>query len=88
MFTLLIFLMVGALAGWIAGRIMKSDKQGCLTNIILGVVGAFVGSWLGDVFHLHTGGFLQLSFVSVLSAVVGACLLIGIVRLLSGRLGK
>lgn len=88
MISLLVFLAVGALSGSIAGRLMKCDNRGCLTNIALGVVGAFVGNWLGEALGLRTDGFLHLSLVSVLSAVVGACLLIGVVRLLTGRLGK
>ena len=43
---LVYFLLIGAAAGWIAGQIMKGGGFGVLINIILGIVGAFVGGWL------------------------------------------
>ena len=71
MIRILVSLVLGALAGWIAGKIMKSS-HGLLMNIILGLVGGLIG--LG-------GGWLS----GLILAVVGACLLIWVARLISGK---
>ena len=78
MWSIIAFLAIGALAGWLAGKIMKSEG-GLAFNIVLGVAGAFVGSWVGSFMGVYTG-MLSFSLGSILSAVVGACLLIAIVR--------
>lgn len=46
-------ILIGALAGWLAGKIMKGGGFGALKNILLGIVGGFVGGWLFDKFGLH-----------------------------------
>jgi uncharacterized membrane protein YeaQ/YmgE (transglycosylase-associated protein family) len=74
-------IIVGALAGWIAEQIMKSN-QGLLMNIILGIVGAVVGNFLlMMIFGATMGGI----FGQLIVAVIGACLLIFIVRAIRGR---
>jgi uncharacterized membrane protein YeaQ/YmgE (transglycosylase-associated protein family) len=74
-------IIIGALAGWIAERIMKSD-HGLITNIILGIVGAVVGNFLLMlIFGATMGGI----FWQLIIAVVGACLLIGLYRAIRGR---
>jgi len=74
-------IIIGALAGWIAGRIMHS-AHGLLMDIILGVVGAVIGNFiLMAVFGATMGGIVG----QLLVAIVGACLLIGIVRAFTGR---
>lgn len=72
---LLIWLVLGAVAGWIAGMIMKTGSGNVVTNIIVGIVGAFLGGWLANLVGIGsaTGG---LSIVSVITAVVGACVLL------------
>lgn len=74
-------IIVGALAGWIAEQIMKSN-QGLLMNIILGIVGAVVGNFLLMVIFGATMGGI---FGQLIVAVIGACLLIFIVRAIRGR---
>ena len=49
--SLLIFLLVGALAGWLAGLIVKGYGLGLIGNIVVGVIGAFIGGWLFDHFR-------------------------------------
>ncbi|WP_324754963.1 GlsB/YeaQ/YmgE family stress response membrane protein [Roseovarius sp. Pro17] len=71
-------LIVGALAGWIAEKIMKAE-QGLLMNIILGIVGALMLNWL---LVLITGSTLGGWFGQLVVAAAGACLLIGIVRMI------
>jgi uncharacterized membrane protein YeaQ/YmgE (transglycosylase-associated protein family) len=74
-------IIIGALAGWIAERIMKSN-QGLLMNIILGIVGAVVGNFiLMLIFGATMGGLIG----QLIVAVIGACLLIAIGRAIRGR---
>ncbi len=73
--NIVIWLVLGAVAGWIAGIIMKTGSGSIVTNVIVGIVGAFLGGFLARVMGLmgETGG---LSIVSVITAVVGACVLL------------
>jgi uncharacterized membrane protein YeaQ/YmgE (transglycosylase-associated protein family) len=74
-------IIIGALAGWIAEKIMKTD-QGLLLNIVLGIVGAVVGNFLLMlIFGATMGGIIG----QLIVAVIGACLLIWIVRAIRGR---
>ena len=74
-------IVIGALAGWIAEKIMKTN-QGLLMNIVLGIVGAIVGNFLLMlIFGATMGGIVG----QLIVAVVGACLLIAIVRAFRGR---
>lgn len=74
-------LIIGALAGWIAEKIMKTD-QGLLMNIVLGIVGALVlNALLFAVLGTTLGGWIG----QLIVAAAGACLLIYVVRLVRGR---
>lgn len=74
-------IVIGALAGWIAEKLMKSD-QGLVLNIILGIVGAVVGNFiLMLIFGATMGGIIG----QLIVAVIGACLLIAIARAIRGR---
>lgn len=80
------WIILGALAGWIASKIMNTDEeQGALGNIIVGILGAFIG---GFVFQMLGGedvtGF---NLYSLLVAIVGSVILLFIVRLFTGRRG-
>ena len=70
---------VGALAGWIADKIVDSEKSGLLFYTLFGIAGAVVGWLLGGLLGIHTG-FLKLTFGSVASAVVGACIISFVAR--------
>jgi len=74
---ILVSLGIGAVAGWLAGIIMKS-KSGLLFNIILGLVGGIVGGFILSLFNLNIPGIVG----SIIGSVVGACLVIFIVRLI------
>jgi uncharacterized membrane protein YeaQ/YmgE (transglycosylase-associated protein family) len=52
---LLYTLIVGAIAGWLAGKIMKGAGFGLLVNIVLGIIGAYVGSWLFGILDISIG---------------------------------
>lgn len=74
-------IIIGALAGWIAERVMKSD-HGLVMNIVLGIVGAVVGNFiLMLIFGATMGGLIG----QLIVAVIGACLLIAIGRAIRGR---
>jgi uncharacterized membrane protein YeaQ/YmgE (transglycosylase-associated protein family) len=74
-------IIIGAIAGWLAGKIMHST-HGLLMDIILGVVGAVIGNFLlMTIFGATMGGIIS----QLLVAVVGACLLIAIARAFTGR---
>ena len=74
---ILVSLAIGALAGWLAGMIMGS-KNSLLLNIILGIVGGFVGGLIFSFLGIEAIGI----FGTIICAVVGACLVIFIVRLI------
>lgn len=76
---LLVSVIIGAVAGWLAGLIMKSGSGGLLVNIILGILGGFVGNWLFRTLDISTsGGWLG----SIITSTVGAIILIVGARIL------
>jgi uncharacterized membrane protein YeaQ/YmgE (transglycosylase-associated protein family) len=76
------WLVVGLVAGWLAGMVMKGGGYGVVGDIVIGIVGAFVG---GFAFSLITGGGTAGFWGSIAVAFVGAVILIAIVRALPGR---
>ena len=82
MFHFLGWLIIGAIIGWLASKIMHG-KGGLLRNIILGIAGSVVGGWLADYAGIGNGDVW--SFVGFLVAIGGACLLILISRLIVGK---
>lgn len=75
---LLVFLIIGALAGWLAGVIMKGGGFGLIGDIIVGVLGSFFGGWLLPKVGFSLGG----EFGVFITAVIGAIILLFIVRLI------
>ena len=75
MFRMLGTLIMGALVGWIAGKVMNTDG-GLLRNIVVGIVGSFVGSFVFGLLVFYAYGF----FANLLVSVVGACLFIWLGR--------
>jgi len=76
------WLVVGLVAGWLAGVVMKGGGYGIIGDIVIGIVGAFIG---GFVFSLITGGGTAGFWGSIAIAFVGAVILIAILRALPGR---
>ena len=62
-------IIIGGLAGWIAGMITDS-RHGILTNILIGIAGAFVGSKLAEVLQIPTFGFWRLLIAATVGAIV------------------
>ncbi len=76
--NIIAWIVLGGVAGWLAGLLTKGSGQGLLTNILVGIVGAFVGGWL---FGLLGGrGVTGFDVYSLLVAVVGAVVLLVILR--------
>jgi uncharacterized membrane protein YeaQ/YmgE (transglycosylase-associated protein family) len=76
--SLLLFLVVGIVAGWLAGVLVKGGGFGLIGDLIVGVIGAFLGGFLFSTFGASTGGGL---LGSIIVATVGAVVLLFIVRL-------
>lgn len=78
------WIVIGGLAGWIGSKIMKTDaQQGIILNIVVGVVGALLGGFLlGAVGFDVEGGGVVFSFVT---ALIGACLLLFVLKAITGR---
>jgi uncharacterized membrane protein YeaQ/YmgE (transglycosylase-associated protein family) len=80
MVNIIVTLVIGAIVGWLGSLIMKTDAQmGLIANIIVGIVGSFLGFWLAGVLGLSASG----PIVGWIIAVVGAVLLIWILKLLN-----
>jgi uncharacterized membrane protein YeaQ/YmgE (transglycosylase-associated protein family) len=78
-------LLIGALAGWIAEKVMAS-KMGLIKNVILGIVGSYIGSFVADALGLELGGVFQGWFWgNLIVSAAGAILLIWVVRLIRGK---
>lgn len=74
---LIMWLIIGGLAGWLAGLITKGGGFGLIVDILVGIVGSFIGGWLVGVFGFSAGnGFI----VSLIVAVVGALILLSAIR--------
>jgi uncharacterized membrane protein YeaQ/YmgE (transglycosylase-associated protein family) len=74
----IMWIIIGAVAGWIAGLLVKGGGFGLIMDIVVGIVGAFIGGWLASVLHIGLGG----GFIgSVIVAVIGAVILLFVLRL-------
>lgn len=81
---LIAWIIIGALAGWITGKIMKGSGFGFIMDMVVGLIGALIGGFLSS--HLGLGGTDQHGLImSIVIAVVGAVLLTLILRLISGN---
>ena len=67
---IILTLVIGILAGWLAGVIMKGGGYGILGDLILGIVGAYIGAWILDILGLSTYGLIGYLIMSILGAVV------------------
>ena len=79
--SLLVILIVGIVAGWLAGRVMAGGGFGLIGDLIVGLLGAFIGDWLLPQLGIQLGtGIIAL----ILNAFIGAVVLLLILRLVSG----
>lgn len=75
--SLIMFLVIGIAAGWLAGKIMKGGGFGLVGDLVVGVVGSFLGGWIFGLLGIAAYGLLG----SLVMAVIGAMLLLYIIRL-------
>ena len=71
------FLLIGLIAGWLAGTLMKGGGFGVIGDIVVGIIGAVLGGWVFGLLGIAAGGLLG----AIVTATIGACLLIFLVRL-------
>jgi uncharacterized membrane protein YeaQ/YmgE (transglycosylase-associated protein family) len=76
--TLIIWLIVGAVAGWLAGMVVKGGGYGLIGDIIVGIVGAFVAGWLLPRIGIVIGGGI---IAAIINAFIGAVILLIVLRL-------
>ena len=82
--NIIVWIILGAIAGWIASIIMKANSsQGTVADIILGIVGAIVGGWVMSLFG--QAGVTGFNLYSIMVAILGAVVVIGLGRLLQSR---
>jgi uncharacterized membrane protein YeaQ/YmgE (transglycosylase-associated protein family) len=82
---ILSWIVVGCIAGWLAGMVMKGGGYGLIGDIIVGVIGGVLGGWIANRF-LHIGaGMSGINLESILVAFGGAVVLLLVLRLLAGR---
>lgn len=79
--NLILFLVVGLVAGWLAGKILKGAGFGLVGDLIVGVIGAFIGVWLFGALGISAGGLFGL----LVASIVGALLLLFVLRLVKKR---
>jgi uncharacterized membrane protein YeaQ/YmgE (transglycosylase-associated protein family) len=73
------WIVVGLIAGWLAGQVMKGGGYGVVVDIILGILGGFLGGWLFSSMGIWPGGGI---IGSLIVAFIGAVILVGITRLI------
>jgi uncharacterized membrane protein YeaQ/YmgE (transglycosylase-associated protein family) len=77
--TLIIWLIVGAVAGWLAGMVVKGGGYGLIGDIIVGIVGAFIAGWLLPRVGIVIGGGI---IAAIINAFIGAVILLLLLRLI------
>ena len=78
---LLIWLVIGLIAGWLAGQVMSGGGYGVVGDIVVGLIGALIGGYLVNHFLHKSFGFIG----SVIVAFIGACILVAIIHLVRGE---
>lgn len=79
--SLLVILVVGIVAGYLAGRVVRGGGFGLIGDLVVGILGAFVGSWLLPRLGIHLGtGIIS----AIVNATLGAIVLLLLIRLVSG----
>ena len=79
---LVVILIVGVAAGWLAGQIVRGTGFGLIGDLVVGIIGAFIGNWLLPQLGIHLGVGIV---AAIINATVGAILLLLIVRLVRDR---
>jgi uncharacterized membrane protein YeaQ/YmgE (transglycosylase-associated protein family) len=78
--SLIVILVVGLVAGWLAGQIVRGGGFGLIGDIVIGIIGAFIGDWLLPKLGIHLGVGIV---AAIVDATIGAVVLLLIIRLVS-----
>jgi uncharacterized membrane protein YeaQ/YmgE (transglycosylase-associated protein family) len=78
---ILVILVVGLIAGWLAGQVVQGTGFGILGDIVIGIIGAFIGDWLLPRLGIYLGAGLV---AAIINAAIGAIILLLIIRLIRG----
>jgi uncharacterized membrane protein YeaQ/YmgE (transglycosylase-associated protein family) len=78
--SLIVTLVIGAIAGWLAAKVLKGTAFGLIGDIIVGVIGGYIGTWLWDVLHLPPVGGFPIN--AIVTSTVGAIVLLVLLRLI------
>src|SRR3954451_8949727 len=82
--SVLVILLVGIVAGWLAGKLVRGAGFGILGDLLIGIIGAFIGNWLLPKVGIHLGtGFVS----AIINATIGAIVLLLVLRLFRGGVG-
>ena len=79
--SLLVIVIVGIIAGWLAGKIVDGGGFGLIGDLVVGIIGAFIGDWLLPRLGIHLGTGIVAAFVN---ATIGAVVLLVLIRLVRG----
>ena len=82
--SLIVIVLVGVIAGWLAGQIMRGTGFGLIGDLIIGIIGAFIGGWLLPQLGIHLGAGMV---AAIINATIGAMLLLFVLSLIRGRGG-
>src|ERR1700694_5087944 len=74
-------IVIGLIAGWLAGKISRGEGYGCITDIVLGLVGSLLGGWIFVRLGIFGGGF----FYFLAARTLGAVILVSVVHLIAGK---
>ena len=80
--TLVIWLVIGAVAGWLAGQVVAGGGFGLIGDIVVGIIGAVVGGWLLPQLGIYIGGGI---IGAIINAAIGAIIVLLVVRLVVRR---
>jgi len=80
--SILVILIVGLVAGWLAGKIVRGTGFGLIADLCIGIIGALIGGWLLPRLGVHLGGGIV---DAIITATLGAILLLVVLRLVTGR---
>ena len=78
--SVIAWVIIGLIAGWLAGKVSRGHGFGCIANILIGLVGAVLGGWIFTKLGIFGGGMIY----SIAAATLGAVILVTIARLFSG----
>jgi len=79
--SILVILLVGLVDGWLAGQVVRGTGLGLIGDLVVGILGAFIGSWLLPQLHIALGSGI---LAAILNATIGAIILLLIIKLVRG----